>query len=162
MGVFDSVVNEIKSILSEDSLLSDIIFTDIYQAIPKPNPINNIYVGIGLDGVSVSNKAFGEYFGIKNGNEIFGKGGNVSLKMRIYCPTKLGGESSLEVFSRLCNSLFESNLKNQITSITCSETTFDHNIGAFILDCIIKLDIFIANINNDAPIANIVVKGVIE
>lgn len=161
MGVFDSIICEIKTILSEDNLLSDIIFTDIYNASAKPNPINNIYVGIGLNGVLISDKAFGEYFGIKDGNEIFGKGGNVSLKMKIYCPTKLSGEANCEVFSRLCNSLFASSIKNQITSISCFETTFDHNIGAFVMDCIVKLDVFIGNVNDDTPINNIVVKGVI-
>ncbi len=160
MGVFDGIVEEIKTVLAEDPTLSDIHFVNAHRIDAKPSPIKDIYVTLGLSGVETSSGAFGDYFGRKNGNDLFGKSGRVSISCKIHCPQTMDGSSCSEVFSRICNSLMLDDSMHQIESIICKGVSFENKSGAFVLDCTIKLRVFIGSTVDETEVSDIVVKEI--
>ncbi len=159
MGVFDSVVNNILNFLKQDKDLSGIDFVIAFRPIRKANPLLKPLVTVGLSGVEINNQSMGGYLGLVNNNEVYGKSAKVSCLIKIHCPVNLGGEKCIEVFSQICNSLVFKNLEYQIEDISCKDIDHVTNGNCYTLDCVLKVNTFVTESEEELPISNIVVKG---
>ena len=159
MGIFDEIVESIKSKLSADTSLEGINFINSYRSSPHPNPIRNPYVAIGISSVDSSYGAFGNFLGQENGNEFYGKNCIVTISLRIYSPKTAEGEKCSEIFSKMFDCLFLDNNFNRINKVSCKEVAFDKNSDAYYLDCFLKMNVFIGNKPEEMAISDIEVKG---
>ena len=159
MGIFDEIVEGIKSRLSADTSLDGVNFINSYRSSPRPNPIRNPYVAIGISSVDSSYGAFGNYLGRENGNELYGKNCIVTINLRIYSPKTAGGERCSEIFSKIFDCLFLDNNSNQINRVSCKEVAFDKSADALYLDCFLRMNLFIGNVPEEMVISDIEVKG---
>lgn len=159
MAVFDEIIDEVKETLSSEPDLRDITVVEFFKDYKRVNPLSNNLITIGIKKIEVKNKAFGKYLGMVKGNECFGKTGIISITINIFVPKNNGGETTAEIFSRVCNTLMNNSLHEQILSIECGNVEFDKISNAFVLGCIMKLEVIIGQQNDEADITSIIVKG---
>lgn len=159
MAVFDEIIDEVKEGLGSEPGLKDITFVEFFKDYKRVNPLPHNLITIGIKKIEIKNKAFGKYLGFVRGNECFGKTGTIYITINIFVPKNNGGEATAEIFSRICNTLMNNSLHEQIVSIECGNVEFDKVSSAFVLSCIMKLEVIIGQQNDEAGITSIIVKG---
>ena len=159
MGVFDEIVDEIRLSLAQDAALSDMHFVKAFRVDKRANPIKKTYVTLALSQVEILNGAFGEYLGARDGNDLFGRKSNVYIGFNIYCPKNSDGSACSEAFSRICDHFILEDCERKIQEISCKEVKFDTTGDSFVLECKMKLCVFIAKEMQELQISDIVVQG---
>ena len=159
MELFDGVISHIIDVLSADTRLAQVDFVSAFRAKPKPNPLIKTLVTVGINGIEILDKALGQYLGIQNGKEVFGKGANICLLLRIHCPVRFGGEKCAEIFSMICNTLVFNDIGYKLNGLNCKDVDFDATSSCFVLDCLLSIDSFVTETTEQLNISNIKVKG---
>lgn len=158
MSIFNDIVNTIKSNLSQSSSLSNVKFINSTVMNKVPNPIEKVYVSIGINNIEIKNGAMNSYLGIGKSGEKYGNNADIDIEMKIFSPKEKGLENCYTIFSSMYEDILCKNQIYNVKSVSCGQVSYNSDIFSFELICNIKLNLFIAYETNDINISNIVIE----
>ena len=158
MSVFNDIVNTVKSNLSQSTNLSNVRFIDSAVMNKVPNPLEKVYVSIGINNIEIKNGAMNSYLGIGKNGEKYGNNADVDIEMKIFSPKENGAENCYTIFSSMYEDILCKSQIYNVKSISCGKTSYTSDIFSFELTCNIKLNVFVAYENKDINISNIMIE----
>lgn len=153
MQGFDSVIDKIISLLSEDQALKDVNFISFYPISDKPVPIDKTYVTVGLKGIKILSKGIGDYQGISENKSVYGSKSVITVSIKIYSATKFGGNECLRTFSKICDSLMFRDRGFAVDKAECGKIQFDRNTSALVMECEIDINTILGH-KEDVVVVN--------
>ena len=145
MNSFIEIVETIKDHLSVLDEFENINFIISSTSSKVPNPINKIYVTLGIDQIEISQGAFSGYLGILEDKEIYGDLNDINVGMKIYLPKTMDGEICYDVFSKIYGALLEEDNNFNIQSIKCEKVNYDSKVSAYTMECEIKISTLVGH-----------------
>lgn len=155
MSVFNDIVEQIKSSLSQCATLADVKFIDADREEVVPNPIRNTYVSLGINSVSISEGAFGSYLGLSRVGEQYGNSSEIDIEMKIFSPRHSGGKQCYEIFSRIYEELLYHAANYNFKGVACKKARYNDELFSFELECHLRLSAYLGYETEDINISSI-------
>lgn len=160
MSLFNDIAGQIKNILLNDVKFSGFIFLNASSSKVMPNPVNKVYITVGMKDININEGSFSRYLGFNNGNELYGKLVESNVALSVYVPQTFNGEKCYDIFSDIYESLLTSESSLNIKSISCGRVTYVDELFSFVLECSVNISAFVGYETDELEINSIkVIKG---
>lgn len=155
MSLFNNIIEQIKTTLSQNSELNSVKFVDTNIGEKVPNPIKNIYVSLGIGKVLINKAAFNSYLGKSVNGEQYGNSLNIDIEMKIFSPKNIGIKRCYWVFSKIFEELLYHKKNFNIENISCEKIVYNEDISSFELECKLNFNAYLAYETQDINISKI-------
>ena len=155
MSIFNDIVEQIKLSLSQCSTLADVKFIDTGREEVVPNPINNVYVSLGISSIEINEGSFGAFLGLTSVGEQYGNTSEIDIEMKIFSPRQSGSKMCYDVFSKIYEELLYHAKNYNVKCIACKKAKYNDDIFSFELECHLKLNAYLGYQTEDINISNI-------
>lgn len=157
--MLDEIVTEVLARLQAEENLKDVRFVPAFSPARKPAPLRRPMGTVGLRGVTMEEGALGGLLGRREGNSLTGGRAAAELSIGLYLPRESGGAACGELFSRLCDCLALGGLQG-VRALTAGPAHWEEDAGAYVMECTLRLRLYLGREESGQPVTGLVVKGV--
>ena len=157
MSFLNGLIDEVLTVLKNDSVLSGVAFVGAYPVLNKPNPLKKSVLAVGISKIKAEDGALGAYLGESSQGSLYGKRIEVTLGLRLYTPPAEGGSKCTALFSDILDCLLFSK-EFSAGAAECSPVSYNSAVSAFSAQGTLTLRLYAAARETEGGIREITVR----
>lgn len=144
MNGIDQILDAIVQELALSPYLSGCKVVSGFSAALGDSPLRQETVAVSLEGMEISEGAFGQYFGTPaNGGEVCGRTAVLQVQLSVAVPKKMGGAGCHRVLTAVSSAVLAGNFGGSVQGLKAGKVSYERVFGGLVqpitltLSCII-------------------------